>query len=274
MLPVAVQDPLPGSYSSAEASGGLRLALLLPRPPATSTLPSGSSVAVWDWRGMGMLPVAVQDPLLGSYSSAEASVGPPPPMSPPGSAVPPATSTLPSGSSVAVWNMRGVTMLPVAVQDPLLGSYSSAEASALLLPVTLLLPVPPATSTLPSGSSVAVWDWRGVGMLPVAVQDPLFGSYSSAEARTPCGSLVAWTPPATSTLPSDSSVAVSWKRSSIIPPVAVHAGAPADGLAGLPGLELAPGVGLGLPTAGWLGLELAAGVGLGPPTAGWPRWTR
>src|SRR5450759_4219348 len=185
MFPVAVQDPLPGSYSAAEASGGLRLALLLPEPPATSTLPSGSSVAVWDW--------------------------------------------------------RGVTMFPVAVQDPLLGSYSSAEASALLLPVTLLLPVPPATSTLPSGSSVAVWDWRGVTMLPAAVQDPLPGSYSSAEASRP----VPTVPPATSTLPSGSSVAVSWKRSSIIPPVAVHAGAPADGL------------------AGWLGLELTAGVGLG-----------
>src|SRR5450756_138269 len=223
MLPVAVQDPLPGSYSAAEASGGLRLALLLPEPPATSTLPSGSSVAVWNMRGVGMLPVAVQDPLFGSYSSAEASGGLPPPVSPPG---------------------------------------------------TLLLTVPPATSTLPSVSSVAVWNWRGVTMLPVTVQDPLFGSYSSAEARTPCGSLVAWTPPATSTLPPDSSVAVSWKRSSIIPPVAVHAGAPADGLAGLPGLELAPGVGLGLPTAGWLGLELTPGVGLGPPTAGWPRWTR
>src|SRR5450759_1628430 len=135
MFPVAVQDPLPGSYSAAEASGGLRLAPLLPEPPAASTLPSGGSDAVWDWRGGGMLPVAVRDPLL--------------------------------------------------------GSYSSAEASALLLPVTLLLPVPPATSTLLSGSSVAVWDWRGVGMFPVAVQDPLLGSYSSAEARTPCGSLVA-----------------------------------------------------------------------------------
>src|SRR5450756_1874813 len=226
MLPVAVQNPLPGSYSSAEASGGLRLALLLPRPPATSTLPSGSSVAVWDWRGMGMLPVAVQDPLLGSYSSAEASVGPPPPMSPPGSAVPPATSTLPSGSSVAVWNMRGVTMLPVAVQDPLLGSYSSAEASALLLPVTLLLSVPPATRTLPSGSSVAVWNWRGVGMLPVAVQDPLFGSYSSAEASgglpppvSPPGTAV---PPTTSTLPSGSSVAVWNMRGVTMFPVAVQ----------------------------------------------------
>src|SRR5450756_1944188 len=174
MLPVAVQDPLPGSYSAAEASGGLRLALLLPEPPATSTLPSGSSVAVWNMRGVGMLPVAVQDPLFGSYSSAEASGGLPPPVSPPGTlllTVPPVTSTWPSGSSVAVWNMRGVTMLPVTVQDPLLGSYSSAEASALLLPVTLLLSVPPATSTLPSGSSVAVWNWRGVGIFPVAVQD-------------------------------------------------------------------------------------------------------
>jgi hypothetical protein len=52
------QLPLPGSYSSAEARA-------LP-PPTTRTVPSGSSVAVWEWRARLMLPVAVQVSLQGS----------------------------------------------------------------------------------------------------------------------------------------------------------------------------------------------------------------
>ena len=65
--------------------------------------------------------------------------------------MPPATSTLPLRSNVAVWPSRTMVMLPVAVQDPLLGSYNSAEVNPPLAPS------PPATSTLPSSSSVAVW---------------------------------------------------------------------------------------------------------------------
>ena len=56
-------------------------------------------------------------------------------------------------------------MLPVAVQEPPTGSYSSADAS--VSPVSLW---PPATSTLPSGSQVAVWLARGMAMLVVEVQ--------------------------------------------------------------------------------------------------------
>ena len=59
---VSCQFPLPGSYSSADA---------LP-PPATSTLPSGSRVAVWSARANPRLAVAVQVRVPGSYSSAEA----------------------------------------------------------------------------------------------------------------------------------------------------------------------------------------------------------
>src|SRR5450759_3601102 len=190
----AYRVALPGSYSSAVTTGASA-----PKPPATSTLPSGSSVAVWDWRGVTMLPAAVQDPLPGSYRSAEARA----PLLP----EPPATSTLPSGSSVAVWSARGVTMLPVAVQDPLPGSYSSAAAT--WAPERR----PPATSTLPSRSSVAVKSWRGVPMFPVAVQDPLPGSYSSAEASGGLRlALLLPEPPATSTLPSGSRVAVwDWR---------------------------------------------------------------
>ena len=46
-----------------------------------------------------------------------------------------ATSTLPLASRVAVCWARPSVMVPVAVQDPLLGSYSSAEA---LMPPTRL----------------------------------------------------------------------------------------------------------------------------------------
>ena len=63
---------------------------------------------------------------------------------------PPATSTLPLGSNVAVCRSRPVVRLPVALHVPLAGSYSSALLSAPLLPA------PPATSTLPLGSNVAV----------------------------------------------------------------------------------------------------------------------
>ena len=68
--------------------------------------------------------------------------------------VPPATRTLPSASSVAVWPKRPVIKLPVPVQVPLVGSYTSAEAKARGVASGPLSP--PTTSTLPSSSSVAV----------------------------------------------------------------------------------------------------------------------
>ena len=67
--------------------------------------------------------------------------------------------------------------LPAELQVPVLpvaGSYSSALARK---PV---LPYPPATSTLPEGSSVAVWNPRAVLKLPAVLQAPVAGSYSSA----------------------------------------------------------------------------------------------
>src|SRR5450759_2902839 len=113
MVPVAVQDPVLGSYSSAEAR--MVNSVICRPPPATSTLPSGSSVAVAPLRCVIMSPVAVHDPLPGSYSSAEA---PPPP----------AASTLPSGSSVAVWPPRGVRMLPVAVHEGAMAGTTDDDA--------------------------------------------------------------------------------------------------------------------------------------------------
>ena len=76
------------------------------------------------------------------------------------------------------------------LQLPATGSYSSALLKSLPLN-------PPATSTLPSGSKVAVSPCRAVPRLPVAVQVPLAGSYSSALARL----ALVLVPPATSTLP-------------------------------------------------------------------------
>ena len=61
---------------------------------------------------------------------------------------------------------RAVSRLPVAVQVPLAGSYSSALAR---------LAPPAAASTMPLASNVAVWPARGVLRLPVTVQVPPAG---------------------------------------------------------------------------------------------------
>src|SRR5439155_6706468 len=60
---------------------------------------------------------------------------------------------------------------PMKVQLPVAGSYSSALARTLLL-----LSNPPATSTMPLGSSVAVYSKRPVLRLPVRVQLPPEGT--------------------------------------------------------------------------------------------------
>jgi hypothetical protein len=91
-----------------------------------------------------MLPVGTQLSVAESYNSAVA-------------VPPPATSTWPLGSSVAVWPYRGVLMLAVGAQVPVVGSYNSALVRAV--PVTVQGEAkehPPLTSTWPLGSSVAV----------------------------------------------------------------------------------------------------------------------
>src|SRR6266849_3556672 len=97
MLPVVVQLPVDGLYSSALASG--------PEPPATRTWPLASRVALGSYRAVCMLPVVVQLPVAGLYSSA---------LVPP----PPTTSTWPLGSRVAVESARATCRLPVSVQVP------------------------------------------------------------------------------------------------------------------------------------------------------------
>src|SRR5256885_1020854 len=76
---------------------------------------------------------------LGSYSSA---VLPPP-----------ATRTLPLSSRVAVWKRRPLLRLPVLLHVPVAGSYNSDRSVMLGKPSTKN---PPATSTLPVVSNVAV----------------------------------------------------------------------------------------------------------------------
>ena len=62
---MSLQLPSAGSYSSE-----LFKETPLTSPPATSTLPEGSSVAVCSVRAVERLPVAVHVPVAGSYSSA------------------------------------------------------------------------------------------------------------------------------------------------------------------------------------------------------------
>src|SRR5690348_9084404 len=100
-----------------------------------------------------MLRVVVQLPVAGLYSSALASG--------PTEAEPPATSTWPLASRVALAALWGVCMLPVSVQVPVTGLYSSA-----------LVLSPPTTSTWPLCSRVAVESARATCRLPVNVQVP------------------------------------------------------------------------------------------------------
>ena len=85
---------------------------------------------------------------------------------------------------MAVCPKRAVPKFPVALHAPVAGSYSSPLTRLPLAPVSTL---PPATSTCPFGSSVAVCPKRAVPKFPVALHAPVAGSYSSPLARLPAG---------------------------------------------------------------------------------------
>src|SRR5215469_5507441 len=110
MLPVARHSPVEGLYNSALAVHG-DWGSTLPSPPATSTSPPVSSVAVWFVRALAISPVIVHLAVAGSYNSALATIVPLELM-------PPATRTRPFGSSVAVCPLRGIFRVPVFVQLP------------------------------------------------------------------------------------------------------------------------------------------------------------
>ena len=213
-----------------QLGGGQRRPTRL-EPPATSTLPSGSSVAAWPPRGSPCFRVAVHVPLAGSYSSADVpaavaarhehlAIGQqrgrghgagscsrwrsrsrcPGHTARRRRASASSRCRAASHEHPAIGQQRGVWP---ARRDhaagggprPVLGSYSSADAERCRRFG------PPATSTLPSRSSVAVCP-RAFTILPVAVQDPVPGSYSSAGDRAGDTCPVPRTPPATRTLPS------------------------------------------------------------------------
>src|SRR4051794_35289169 len=133
-----------------------------------------------------MVPVAVQRPVFGLYSSdsAIAPLGSPtdgqPFVAGPGH-LPPATRTRPLGSSVAVCHARGWIMSPVLLHVPARGSYSSADASALVVDSSVESS-PPATRTRPSGRSVAVCSMRATLMFAVVRQLPSAAEGEDADA--------------------------------------------------------------------------------------------
>ena len=97
---------------NSSALARMSVALL---PPATSTLPLPSRTASWAWRALVKLAVGVKVFVIGSKSSALASMLLL-------ASWPPAKSTLPPLRRVAVCNKRAVVMLPVAEKVPVVGS--------------------------------------------------------------------------------------------------------------------------------------------------------
>ncbi len=194
--PVCAHFPVAGLYSSAVATSLQKSSSQLLKPPAASTWPFGNRVAVKDSRPYFIDPVAVHVPVAGLYSSALARALSKLPASQPYAwplQPPPATSTWPSDSRVAVCPDRATFIAPVAAQVPAAGSYSSAL-------VTCSKPcTPPATSTFPSGSRVAVASRTASGIFAAGAKVRVAGLYSSAFVVPPA---------AISTCPLCSSVAV------------------------------------------------------------------
>ena len=154
-LAVACQVPVAGLKSSAIFR---ELNPVEFPPPATSTCPFASSVALWLQCGVVMRPVVVHCPVAGLNSSAVAkqlllTLGPPP-----------APNTSPFGSGVAVANTRATDMLPVGFHLLLAALKSSALARDSPL---LVLAIPPATRNSPVFMAVEVCRARAVFMLPV-----------------------------------------------------------------------------------------------------------
>jgi hypothetical protein len=63
MLPVAVKEPVAGSYNSA-VFVGVHGESSIGNPPVIKTRPSSSKVAVWPSRGMVIEPVAANIPMV------------------------------------------------------------------------------------------------------------------------------------------------------------------------------------------------------------------
>src|ERR1700722_4133423 len=97
---------------------------------------------------------------------------------PPPLFAPPANSTRPLGSSVAVCPKQLVFMDAVKDQEFKTGLYSSALERKVRPVVS-----PPATRMVPLGSKVALGERREALMVAIVVQVPAVGSNNSAVAR-------------------------------------------------------------------------------------------
>src|SRR5438105_3065106 len=104
--------------------------------------------------------------------------------------LPPTARTFPFGSKIALCQLRGVIIDPVAVQLSDIGSYNRAETGNH---------ASPAISTLPLRNTVTV-SRKPVGT-PLVVHVPVAGSYSSEIGMERM-------PPVTRTFPFGSNVAV------------------------------------------------------------------
>ena len=164
-LPVLVQVPVAGSYSSALARTSCRY------PPTTSTLPVGSSVAVWRARPVAREPVALQVPVAGSYSSALRE-GPLPSSRPPPAPCPRAAAS-PCGRSAR--RRRE----PVALQVPWPGHTAPRWPDGRCSHAPRHQHLARRAAASPCGRQ------RPWPSEPVALQVPVAGSYSSALPELP-----------------------------------------------------------------------------------------
>src|SRR5204863_4186995 len=116
--------PVAELYISPSPAGPL----VLPAPPAASTVPFGSSVIVNERRSWLIDPVKLHVPVAGLKSSA-VGIGSKAVLS-----APPATRTCPFVSSTAAASHRGACIEPVKVHEPAAGSNNSALIRKPLLP--------------------------------------------------------------------------------------------------------------------------------------------
>ncbi len=152
-----VKLSLCGSKISAKLLCEARLA-----PPAISTRPSASRVALGNWRSWRIVAATSRNwRCSGSHSSAVWRL------------MPPTTSTRPSASATAAWRLRACTSRPPSLTAPLRSSIRSATAP-MSRPTW-----PPSTRMRPSGRRVAVWPLRPVRRLPMRAKRARAGSKRS-----------------------------------------------------------------------------------------------
>jgi hypothetical protein len=132
---------VPGSKISVVEK---RVAGPLPRPPVTSTLPPGSSVAAWLWRATRSGAAATTVLVVGSKRSTFGTAGPP--------LLPPTNKIFPFVSVVAVSHMRAVDRSAPADHVRVVGLQTSVVA--VIADDSASRP-PPSTMTFPGLDAAA-----------------------------------------------------------------------------------------------------------------------